>query len=190
MLIRQIKLSFATQMTAVLRKLRNRGIVFEDEKQWVIKGLDKLAVYLVERGYFDNTEAFFYDIFYCEGKRVLQRKKPKSRDVIEAVNKAGGFVSLAHPVIISNNLSEIEELIIELKSLGLSAVECYHPLQSNNYNEYIAITKRHNLLITGGSDFHDSNSIEYLENIKKWGYSFEILGEVFDQCWNNRNISR
>lgn len=176
-LIRHIKMSFAAQMTMVLMELRKKGIIIENEKQWLFKGLDKLSVHLVEKGFYGNADDFFYNIMYRDGKRIFKRKKPKSWDVIEAINKSGGFVSLAHPARISSDLSKTEKIIAELKKFGLSALECFHPMQKKTYNEYISIAAKYNLLITGGSDFHGADSVEYTKDKKRLKYNYKNLVE-------------
>ena len=44
---------------------------------------------------------------------------------------------------------------MRLKSYGLDAIECYYPIHTREQTaEYLALAKKYDLHITGGSDFH------------------------------------
>jgi len=58
---------------------------------------------------------------------------------------------LAHPLTVS----DLEELVTELKASGLVGIEAY----SDSYNadevgRLVHLAERHGLIITGGSDYH------------------------------------
>ena len=62
----------------------------------------------------------------------------------------GGIAVLAHPYLYKN-----EALLEELTELGLDGVEVWHPSQNEEQRaELMDFARKHNLLMTGGSDFH------------------------------------
>jgi 3',5'-nucleoside bisphosphate phosphatase len=74
-------------------------------------------------------------------------------DAIKLVKEAGGTAILAHP---GHRLTwEEDTFILELKEEGLAGIEAissYHNWHQVEHYQYFA--KKHDLLITGGSDFH------------------------------------
>ena len=92
----------------------------------------------------------------------------------------GGFVSLAHPKLITLNDEVLNKLILKLKEYGLDALEAqYSSFSKIEKQKYKRLAKKYGLLITGGSDFHGYNregvdlgdaGLEYsqLERIKKY----------------------
>jgi predicted metal-dependent phosphoesterase TrpH len=69
---------------------------------------------------------------------------------IKLITEAGGIAILAHPYLIEN-----DELIMDFLGMGLMGLEVYYPEHSQGMiNFYLEIAKKHNLLITGGSDCH------------------------------------
>ena len=59
---------------------------------------------------------------------------------------------LAHPYILNN-----DELILEFIKSGLMGLEVYYPEHSQGtVNFYLDLARKHNLVVTGGSDCHGS----------------------------------
>jgi len=70
--------------------------------------------------------------------------------VIRLTHEAGGVAVLAHPAI-----NAADKALPRLLGCGLDGVEVYHP--ANPYyrrQEYLALTRANNLLVSGGSDYH------------------------------------
>ncbi|MDR3263746.1 MAG: PHP domain-containing protein [Clostridiales bacterium] len=85
--------------------------------------------------------------------------KSDARRVIEAVLKAGGAVSLAHPIEIMKeygwDFAKIGSLAKRLKDVGLTALEVFHSSHGQKeLAEYKTIADKYGLLISGGSDYH------------------------------------
>lgn len=71
-------------------------------------------------------------------------------EAIKLIRGAGGIAVLAHPYLIEN-----DQLIVDFVGMGLMGLEVYYPEHSQGMiNFYLELAKKHNLLITGGSDFH------------------------------------
>ena len=68
----------------------------------------------------------------------------------EFIDFAGGIAVLAHPAFY-DNFDEIEKYI----DLGLDGIEVWHPSATeDDVHRLTEICKAHDLLMTGGSDFH------------------------------------
>ncbi|MFA6525139.1 MAG: PHP domain-containing protein [Patescibacteria group bacterium] len=74
-------------------------------------------------------------------------------DAISLVNEAGGLAVLAHP---GHKLTwEEDTIILELKEEGLAGIEAISPYHNwHQVEHYQYFAKKHDLLMTGGSDFH------------------------------------
>jgi 3',5'-nucleoside bisphosphate phosphatase len=64
-------------------------------------------------------------------------------------------VSLAHPHSTDLDATDLDRLVGELASVGLSGLEAYYSGYDELVrNELVALARSHNLVPTGGSDFH------------------------------------
>ncbi len=74
----------------------------------------------------------------------------------ELIRKNGGKVFLAHPFIYS--FSDTTKTIKEINNTGLiDGIECFHSSHDEEKIDYlIELCNKHNLLKSGGSDFHTS----------------------------------
>lgn len=78
-------------------------------------------------------------------------------EAIALIHDAGGVAVLAHPPYVTRNHAELEALVETFVALGLDGLEAYN----NGVNQdgvywLISLARRHNLIVTGGSDFHGS----------------------------------
>jgi len=70
--------------------------------------------------------------------------------VIDAIHRAGGLASLAHP-----GRTAIDARIPALAAASLDAIEVYHSdHDATAVERYRALARELDLLTTGGSDFH------------------------------------
>ena len=68
---------------------------------------------------------------------------------------AGGCTVLAHPVFIGVSDACLGELLDIFIELGLDGVEAHSSGTSNDgIDRYITMARRRDLIVTGGSDFH------------------------------------
>jgi predicted metal-dependent phosphoesterase TrpH len=98
-----------------------------------------------------------FDRFLGTGKPAyVDKQRVECFQAIEIILAAGGVPVLAHPGLLDYKTdNQLDELIGELKKAGIQGVEVYYsghtPDQTRLYAE---LAKRHDLLMTGGSDFH------------------------------------
>ena len=85
----------------------------------------------------------------------MKRFKADAKTCVEAIQAAGGKVSLAHPYQMGLPDDELEALVKRMKGWGLDAIECYYPKYSRSQQEfYLHLAEKYRLHQTGGSDFH------------------------------------
>jgi phosphoribosyl 1,2-cyclic phosphate 1,2-diphosphodiesterase len=108
---------------------------------------------LMECGVTDQIFGSLYDELFSRESDinvVVDAKFPEPSEILEAIHEAGGIAVLAHPCLFDSL-----ELLDELIALGLDGIEVWHPQCSEKQIDCLkAIANKHNLLMTGGSDFH------------------------------------
>lgn len=134
------------------------------KKYW---GKPHFAQILKKRSLIENAKDAFSSekYFRSENFRKIIKQKPLEIEGIDAIRKSGGFAVLAHPGLINDkngtqiSYDDLNELIIKLKSIGLSGVECYYSEHTEEFTRRILkITNENGLFPTAGSDFHGLNS--------------------------------
>jgi len=119
-------------------------------------GRPHIAQLLVKKRVVASIDAAF-DQFLGTGKPAyVDKQRVECFKAIEIILDAGGVPVLAHPGLLDyKNENQLDELIGKLKKAGIQGVEVYYsghtPDQTLLYAE---LAKRHDLLMTGGSDFH------------------------------------
>lgn len=108
---------------------------------------------LMECGLTDSIFGDLYEeLFSPESKKnvIVNPRFPEPEEIVEAIHEAGGIAVLAHPDLFDNY-----DILDELIPVGLDGVEVWHPLCPKEKQDYlIDVAARHDLLMTGGSDFH------------------------------------
>lgn len=120
------------------------------------KGGWKGLHYLLERGL--TTKLFEGFRFYREyGCDFPEYHFPAIEELCKNIKEAGGYSVLAHPMSYFKELNE-EELIAvleDLRSKGLTGIECYYPTHSESMTQTcVDFCRKYNMLITTGSDEH------------------------------------
>jgi predicted metal-dependent phosphoesterase TrpH len=131
------------------------GMPFDaDEVFAIVKegsaGRPHVAQVMVKRGYVKTVREAF-DKYLAAGRPGhVPRKKLTPEDAVRLIRRAGGVPVFAHP-----GLAGRDELIPGLIAAGLMGIECYYTEHSAQQRAtYLQICKDHNLVATGGSDFH------------------------------------
>ncbi|MBP5733828.1 MAG: PHP domain-containing protein [Lachnospiraceae bacterium] len=116
------------------------------------------ASWLREHGYVSsNKEAF--DRYL--GKRCpcyVPREKITPQKAIALILTAGGIPVLAHPILYRLSDARLEALVATLKEAGLMGIEAiYSTYEPSEERQIRRLAKKHDLLLSGGSDFHGAN---------------------------------
>jgi len=112
----------------------------------------------------DGKDAFYK---YTNNLPDLTRKAISLKEVFQLEKITGGVLSLAHPYKYYINIKDIKKLILFFKNrYNLRAVECYSNHGSeDDIHDLVTFCNKHNLLISGGSDYHAKYGIEELKAI-------------------------
>lgn len=115
-------------------------------------GRPHIAQALREAGYVaDNDEAFNRYLVPCN---VPKRYFPID-EAIGLIQRSGGVAVLAHPPYITRERRKLEALVAELVGLGLDGIEAYNNGSNMEDTDWlIKLARSHDLIVTGGSDFH------------------------------------
>lgn len=113
-------------------------------------GRPHLSQLLIKKGYAETTSEVFNTILDRKSPCYVPKFKAEPNDVIDLIHRAGGIAVMAHPVLINS-----DEDVLELLKLPFDGLEVYHVKQSAELSEhYRKMAVEHNLLISGGSDYH------------------------------------
>ena len=83
----------------------------------------------------------------------------KLEDVIEFLHQNDAICVIAHPGCYKK--TNVEEFL----KLGIDGIECFYPIHGKRYRKKLVnIANENNLLITGGSDYHDGKKYKNKEH--------------------------
>lgn len=154
------------------RDERNRKIIEKFEKIGIIIDIEELktfapgniisrlhfANYLIDKGIVGNKTEAFEKYLGRKGMAYVPKENFPPERAVKMIKANGGFVSLAHPKLITLNDEKLNSLIEKLKACGLDALEAqYSSFSKVDRQKYKRLAKKYGLLITGGSDFHGEN---------------------------------
>lgn len=135
-----------------------------------------LARALLEKNVVGSVSEAFEKYIGDDCKGYVPTKKLEAKDVIEKVQENGGATSLAHP---GRNLEveEADEKVEKLSELGLDGIEVFYSYDALDRDHSITINfredradelaERHDLIKTGGSDSHGTESEkDYIGNVE------------------------
>jgi predicted metal-dependent phosphoesterase TrpH len=129
-----------------------------------ILGRPHIADVLIQEGIIDSVGAAFDEHLANDGTAFVPMERVPAPEVIDAIQGAGGVVSLAHPGRI--RAERIEGIVDELVEAGLDAIEVQYPYDAAPTQGYAdvsvedaaALAEEHELIQTGGSDCHGPDS--------------------------------
>jgi predicted metal-dependent phosphoesterase TrpH len=152
----------------LVNKHFNSGITYKDLKKKTrgFPGLPHLAMVLLEKGYVKDIKEGI-KLMMKGGKLYINFNDQtiSAREAINTIHNAKGIALLAHLSAYKNEnkfvtFAEQKNLIRELVGYGIDGIELYIPKLSKRdllFGKKLA--KKYNLLISGGSDFHDEKFI-------------------------------
>ena len=153
-----------------------------------ILGRPHIANVLIEEGIVDSIGDAFDEHLAIEGTAFVPMERVPAAEVIEAIQGAGGVVSLAHPGRI--RAESIEGIVDELVEAGLDGIEVQYPYDVAPTEGYAdvsvedaaALAEQHGLLQTGGSDCHGPGSGKFhIGEVRVSGAQLKALRERADQ---------
>lgn len=158
----QKKRSFRNKL--MLDKARSIGLELSMEELQEMAGNDIIgrphfARLMVKKGYVDSYEEAF-EKYLGKGKALyIEKDRLTPEKAIELILDAGGIPVLAHPYQTGLEEEKLEEFLKTLKKYGLMGIEVFYPEHTNKMIEkYLELSKKYDLLVTGGSDFHGKST--------------------------------
>ncbi len=150
----EVRLNRAKQMVERLRGL-GLDISYEDvlaEAGNGAVGRPHVALALLKRGHVESINGAFERYIRPGGPAYVDKYHLPSAEAIEIIRRIGGVSVLAHPLY-----GFREEMLPELLKQGLGGIEVYHSKHDIfSTRRFEGLARRHNLLVTGGSDSHGS----------------------------------
>lgn len=149
-------------------------------------GRPHMAELLIEEGIVSSVGEAFGEYLGSSGSCFVPMDRVPYDEVLRTIQDTGGVTSLAHPGRIRASGSQVEEMVRELNTTGLDAIETWYPygdVRSDRYADFtvddaFALAEEHNLLKTGGSDCHGPGSGKFrLGEVTVQEPVFEAIGE-------------
>ena len=113
------------------------------------------ARFMLAKGYIKSLPEAFERYIGDNSPCYIPREKVTPTQGIRLILEAGGIPVLAHPLLYKMGKDRLNTLVLELKEAGLVALEAiYSTYTPSDEREMRALAAKHELLISGGSDFH------------------------------------
>lgn len=117
-------------------------------------GRPHVARVMVRRGWVRSEREAFDRYLRAGGPANVTRRRLTPAEAVELIRRAHGVPVLAHP-----GLSGRDDLIPGLVEAGLMGLEAYYGEHSAAQTRtYLELCRRHDLVATGGSDYHGPRS--------------------------------
>lgn len=123
-------------------------------------GRPHVAQALIERGYATTIDEAFKKYISRGRPAFVERAQLALEECIDLVHQAGGVAVLAHPTFVK----DVEHVLPRLVSAGLDGIETYYGRYTDETIAAIEkLARKHNLITTGGSDFHGLDALSHAE---------------------------
>jgi len=141
---------------AMVAKLDGLGVHIDWQRVLELAGASTIgrphiAQAMLEKDYVPSFKEAF-DEYLGHGKPAyVEREKMLPAEAVAIIVKARGLPVLAHPL----TTEDPDGLILELKPAGLVGLEAYYNgYSAEEVESLVALAQKHDLVATGGSDFH------------------------------------
>ena len=109
-----------------------------------------IARVLVKKEYFKSVREAFSALLDKGKPAYVPHFRLGVDEIISLIKNSGGKAVLAHPKLVKSDVK-----VLELIERGIDGIEVFYPEHTDEDTErYLSFAKEHNLIITGGSDFH------------------------------------
>lgn len=141
---------------------------------------------LVAAGHVPDLRTGFSLYLRDGGPAYVEAPFPATEDAIRVVREGGGAAVLAHPGQLRlAERRDLGRLLGSLRALGLAGVEVWHPSHDAEQRRQIhALAREHDLLPSGGSDFHGENKPHIRLGVGDG--SVDVPREVWDRLRERR----
>ena len=146
-------------------------------------GRPHLARAMMAAGYVSSIQEAF-ERFLGNGKcAFIPREKFLASKVISMLRESGAVPVLAHPGLIHWPMEKMRPMRKAWQDAGLMGLEVYHPANRGAYPMWDRLARKQGLLVTGGSDYHDSDPHhgQIGETAAEWPNAGEDAWKLFQQ---------
>lgn len=118
---------------------------------------------MVRKGYIDEPQQAFDEIFSRPALKAIKKKKLSMEEAVWVIRQAGGIPVLAHPMLVekigergsAEFYKNLDRIVRELRKEGLKGLECFYPDHTEEETmKMIDLAEKYHLHITTGSDYH------------------------------------
>ena len=119
-------------------------------------GRPHIAQLMVNKGVVSSIDEAFDQFLGADKPAYVDKYRVKCSHAIAAILEAGGIPVLAHPGLLEyESNQQLDELIGLVKQMGIQGIEVYYPEHTADQTVlFKELAQRHDLLMTGGTDFH------------------------------------
>jgi predicted metal-dependent phosphoesterase TrpH len=146
---------------AIIKRLNDQGIPIalaevEQEAGTGQLGRPHIGQVLVKKGVVKSMNEAFDRYLGTNGSAYVDKFRIECRQAIRLILDAGGIPVLAHPGLLTCKTGdEFNKLIAGLKDMGIQGLEVFYTEHTAEQTRlFAALARRHDLVITGGTDFH------------------------------------
>lgn len=119
-------------------------------------GRPHVADALVAAGHARDRQDAFDRFLGDDGPAAVPHARLAPEEGVRLIADSGGAAALAHPASLRLAPAALSALVGRLRTAGLRGIEVHRPDHTpERRNAYAALARRHGLVATGGSDFHD-----------------------------------
>ena len=120
-----------------------------------VVGRPHFAELLCRMGIVEDRREAFRRYLGKDGIAYVPRDLMSPEQAVHLLKEAGALVSMAHPRLLHAPVEELDRLVVQLKDVGLDALEAYHSEHdAGDVRLCVELATRHQLLVSGGSDYH------------------------------------
>ena len=159
--LEKLRISRRQRITRTIERFSELSMPLNKEKIFQLAGGDSVgrphvAKALIEAGYVKTVKEAFQKYLAIGKPGYVEREHLVPGQCVQLIRESGGVPVWAHP-----GTANADALLTELVEKGLQGLEVFHP-EHNEYlqTKYMNYARLHNLVITGGSDFHGVNARE------------------------------
>ena len=147
------------------------------------------ARYLLDHKYVGSINEAFDRYLGDHARCYVPREKVTPFQAISLIHEGNGIAVFAHPILCRLDKNRLESFAEELKQAGLDGIEAYYSTyRPADEQTVIQIAKRHNLALSGGSDFHGSNKPQIQLGTGRG--NLKISYQIWENLRHHRHSSR
>ena len=153
--LREQRAERAARIHRIVARLAELGLPLDAAEVFAVAGeaaagRPHVATAMIKRGYVRSVREAFDRYLKWGAPAYVSRRHLPPADAVRVIRKARGVPVLAHP-----GLAHRDDLLPSLVDAGLMGIETYYPEHSAaDVERYLRLCRRHDLVATGGSDFH------------------------------------